>query len=100
MDHLAAGQLGLADDLRHFGIVVLEDFVQQKRCPFLRAKAFKNRKKRDRDFVGELALHFRRKLIDDGLGQPRPNVLFALLLQVPKAVEAKARGDGNQKGNR
>jgi hypothetical protein len=42
VNQLPAGGLSLAEHLRHFGIVVLEDLVQQKRGPLLRAEALEN----------------------------------------------------------
>ena len=88
MHNLPARRLGFADHLRNFRIVVVEYVVQQERSSFLRAEALEKHEKGERHLTRELELHFRgeKLFFDDGLGQPRSDVVQSFVLELAQAV--------------
>src|SRR5262245_34435799 len=103
MDDLAAGWFGLADHLRHFGIVVVEHVVKQEDIPFGGTKTFKRRDECGCHVLRELELRFRGRtfgyelVFGDLLERLRTDAVLTLLLELPQTIQAKALRDGDQK---
>src|SRR5690606_25591554 len=101
MNHLAAGSFRFADDFCNFQVAVIEYVVQQENRSFLGAEALQHGQESDGNLVTKLALRLRRRreFLNDRFGKPRTDVLLALFLQMPQAIETKACGDRDQEGN-
>jgi hypothetical protein len=89
---LAAGALAVIERRGHGRVVHVEDVVEQERRALERRKAFQREQERDRQVLGQgLA-----GLGDDGLRQPRADVLLAALPRGFHPIEAEPRDHARQ----
>jgi hypothetical protein len=96
---LPGRDLGAADDLTDLVEPHVEHVMQHERQALGRAQALQHDEQRHADRVGHHRLLLRAvggRLLDEGLGQPRADVLHAMRLARPQHVQADPPDDGGQ----